>query len=163
VSSAQRVYLGLGGNLGDRQLNLRQAAAALPESVRIARASRVYETAPWGYTDQPNFLNQVLEVETSLSPLELLGELKKIEAGLGRQQTFRYGPRLIDIDILFYGSRVLDAPGLQIPHPRLAERAFVLAPLAELAPNLVHPTLRKSVADLLAQVDRSGVQVLDPQ
>jgi 2-amino-4-hydroxy-6-hydroxymethyldihydropteridine diphosphokinase len=154
-----RVYLGLGTNLGDRRQNLRDALAALPDSVRVLRVSRVYETAPWGYLDQPNFLNQVAEVETALSPLELLGEVKRIEQRLGRKQTFRYGPRQIDIDILLYGRQVITAPGLEVPHPRLAERAFVLVPLAELAPSYRHPLLLRTVSELLKDVDPSGVEV----
>jgi 2-amino-4-hydroxy-6-hydroxymethyldihydropteridine diphosphokinase len=153
-----RVYLGLGTNLGDRLHNLEAALAALPEGVHVRGLSRVYETAPWGYLDQPDFLNQVAEVETDLSPLDLLGELKRIEQHQGRQQTFRYGPRQIDIDILLYGRQVIDAPGVQIPHPRLAERAFVLVPLAELAPNLRHPVLQRTISDLLKDVDASGVE-----
>jgi 2-amino-4-hydroxy-6-hydroxymethyldihydropteridine diphosphokinase len=161
LSTAARVYLGIGTNLGDRLQNLQYALAALPESVRVVKASRIYETAPWGYLDQPNFLNQVVEVETSLTPLDLLGALKRIEQHLGRQQTFRYGPRQIDIDILLYGRQVIEAPGLQIPHPRFHERAFVLVPLAELAPGLRHPVLRRTVSDLLQEVDASGVKVFE--
>ncbi len=150
-------YLGLGSNLGDRLANLQAAAAALPPAARVLRASRVYETPPWGYAEQPAFLNQVLEIDTALPPLELLGVLKDIEASLGRTPTFRYGPRLIDLDILLYNSQALELPGLSIPHPRLSERAFVLVPLAELAPDLRHPVNGKSIQELLEAVDRSGV------
>ncbi len=153
------IYLGLGTNLGSRLENLEAARAAMPPQVTILRASRVYETPPWGYVDQPSFLNQVVEAQTRLSPRQLLIHLKSIEGHLGRVPTFQYGPRLIDIDILFYGSQVLNLDGLIIPHPRLAERAFVLAPLAELAPGLVHPHSGQTIRQLLAQIDTSGVEV----
>jgi dihydropteroate synthase/2-amino-4-hydroxy-6-hydroxymethyldihydropteridine diphosphokinase len=143
------IYLGLGTNLGDRDANLQAAREALPPQVKVLRASTVHETAPWGYADQPAFLNQVLECETELQPLELLAHLKAIEARLGRTPTFRFGPRLIDLDILFYGEAVVDTPILTIPHPRLHQRAFALAPLAELAPHLKHPRLGKTVQELL--------------
>jgi 2-amino-4-hydroxy-6-hydroxymethyldihydropteridine diphosphokinase len=157
---AHTVYLGLGSNLGDRLLNVKAAHPALAPYACIFAASPVYETAPWGYTDQPAFLNQVLGIETGLSPLELLAALKRVEVDLGRITSFRYGPRLIDLDILFYDDLVLETPGLVIPHPRLAERAFVLVPMADLAPDLRHPTLGKTVSELLAAVDASEVHFL---
>jgi 2-amino-4-hydroxy-6-hydroxymethyldihydropteridine diphosphokinase len=153
------VYLGLGSNLGERRAYLLAAAAALPPPVKVLRASSIYETEPWGYRDQPSFLNQVIEAETDLPPLELLAHLKQIEANLGRQPTFRYGPRLIDLDILFYGDQAIDLPGLTIPHPRLAERAFVLAPLAELAPALRHPLTGKTILELAANISLSGIKI----
>jgi len=121
--------------------------------------SPVYETEPWGYADQPPFLNMALCAATDLSPRDLLGRLKDIEATLGRIPSFRNGPRLIDLDILFYDDLVLDTPALVIPHPRLHERAFVLIPLAEIAPGLVHPALGLSVAQLVETVDRRGVSL----
>ncbi len=151
------VFIALGSNLGDRSANLRGAAAALPPGVRVLAESPIYETEPWGYADQPPFLNRVLRGETDLTPPGLLDHLKKIEASLGRVTTFRYGPRQIDLDILFYDNLLLETPPLVIPHPRLHERAFVLVPLADLAPTLVHPGLGLSVEQLLQSVDRRGV------
>jgi 2-amino-4-hydroxy-6-hydroxymethyldihydropteridine diphosphokinase len=153
------VYLALGANLGDRQANLQAALAALPPAVNVLERSSIYVTDPWGMTDQPDFLNMVIRGETELSPQDLLVRLKRLEKDLGRQPSIRYGPRLIDIDILFYADLVLESPGLIIPHPRLHERTFVLVPLAEIAPNLIHPVLHRPIHDLLEQVDRKGVEL----
>jgi 2-amino-4-hydroxy-6-hydroxymethyldihydropteridine diphosphokinase len=154
----ETVYLSLGTNLGDRSANLAAALAAIQEFARLEAISPVYQTAPWGYTEQPAFLNQVVKISTELAAAELLGRIKACEVELGRQPNFRYGPRLIDIDILVYGQLVLDSPSLVIPHPRLAERAFVLVPLADLAPDLSVPGLGRTVRDLLASLDRADVQ-----
>ncbi len=156
------VYLALGTNLGDRLANLRSAVAALPPMVSVRRESPVYETAPWGYTDQPKFLNQVIEAETRLAPLDLLDYLKGLETALGREATFQNGPRQIDIDILFYDHAVVRSERLDIPHPRMRGRAFVLAPLADLAPGLTHPLLNITVKDMLAETDAAGVQLYRP-
>jgi len=153
------VYLGLGSNLGERQSNLNAALAALPPAVRVLCSSSVYETEPWGYRDQPPFLNQVVEGDTGLAPLDLLAHLKQIEAALGRQPTFRYGPRLIDLDILLYGDQVVNLPGLTIPHPHLAERAFVLAPLAEIAPEVRHPQSGSTMRELASKIAMTGVKI----
>jgi 2-amino-4-hydroxy-6-hydroxymethyldihydropteridine diphosphokinase len=151
-------YIALGTNIGDRLKNLQTAIGAMPPEVTVKRVSTVYETAPWGVLDQPDFLNQVIEVETELAPAALLHHLKSIEARMGREQTVRYGPRRIDLDILFYDDLVLEQSGLRIPHPRLHERSFVLAPLADLAPHLRHPELGKTVQEMLARLDTSDVK-----
>ncbi len=151
-------FIALGSNLGDRRANLRAAVAALPPAVQVTACSPIYQTAPWGYTDQPDFLNQVVRGETNLSPRELLVFLKNLESSLGREKTFRYGPRQIDLDILFYADTIVAESDLQIPHPRLHERAFVLVPLADLAPDWVHPQLGCDVRTLLAGVDAREVE-----
>jgi 2-amino-4-hydroxy-6-hydroxymethyldihydropteridine diphosphokinase len=156
------IYLALGTNLGDRFANLQAAIAALPPAVRVRSRSPVYETLPWGLTSQPAFLNMVLKGETALAPVELLKHLKLLETELGRLPSVRWGPRRIDMDILFFDRLILDTPELTIPHPRLHERAFVLVPLADLAPSLVHPVLGKPVSQLLAAVDTTGVKRYEP-
>ena len=157
---AAPVYLSLGTNLGNRVDNLCIARQSLPPDVQIRKNSSIYITPPWGYEDQPDFLNQVLEVESKLAPVPLLSYLKEIEAEMGRLETFRYGPRLIDIDILFYASQVIQEEDLQIPHPRLQERAFVLVPLHEIAPDFVHPVLNETITALLTRIITDGVRRL---
>ena len=137
------IYLALGTNLGDRPANLRAALKALAPEVKVLSESKIYETPPWGYENQPAFLNMAIKAETSMEPQALLAYLKNLEADLGRAKTFRNGPRRIDLDILFYDFLVLDTPPLTIPHPHLQERAFVLVPLNDIASDLVHPVLRK--------------------
>ena len=152
------VYISLGSNLGDRVQNLKKALQALPENIRVLRVSGLYETDPWGYEEQPAFLNQAAEIKTDLPPVELLRVLKATEGLLGRKPNFRYGPRQIDMDILFYGSEIISLPELQIPHPDLQQRAFVLVPLAELIPDFLHPVLLRTVKQLLKTQGSEGVR-----
>lgn len=151
------VYLSLGSNLGNRLANLKRAVAALPPQMEVQAKSHVYETPPWGYEAQPKFLNQVIKVSTYLEPEPLLRHLKRLEVTLGREASLQYGPRLIDIDILFYDDLILDTPSLVIPHPRLHERGFVLLPLMDIAPDLVHPVKKLSVRELLAYCNVSDI------
>lgn len=151
------VYLALGSNLGNRLANIKNAILNFTPQLDVKKKSPVYETPPWGYADQPAFLNQVVMAETYLEPDDLLDHLKRLEVVLGREPTFQNGPRLIDIDILFYDDVVIDSPPLQIPHPRLHQRGFVLVPLNDISPELVHPTLRKSVGEMLLDVDRLNI------
>jgi 2-amino-4-hydroxy-6-hydroxymethyldihydropteridine diphosphokinase len=155
------VFLALGTNLGDRLANLQAAVAAIAPRVSILAQSHVYETPAWGYEDQPPFLNMVIKGETALAPEALLAYVKSLESELGRTPSFHWGPRLIDIDILFYDQLILHTADLTIPHPRLQERAFVLVPLADVAADLVHPVLGKTISQLLANVDRSGIELID--
>ena len=152
-----QIYLSLGTNLGDRLANLRNTLAALPPEVIVLGESKIYETPAWGFEDQPAFLNMAIKGKTELQPEPLLKHLKKLEARLGREPSFHWGPRLIDIDLLFYDEVVLDTPQLVIPHPRLYERAFVLVPLADIAPDLVHPILGKTICQLLEVMNKSGI------
>jgi len=155
------VYLSLGSNVGDRAKNLRDAIAALGNSgASVVRVSSVYETEPVDYLDQPWFLNCAVEAETELAALELLQAVRGIEAQMGSKKLIAKGPRLIDIDILLYGNEIIDTPELQVPHPRMHLRRFVLEPLAQIASNTQHPVLRLSISELLARTpDKSTVRV----
>lgn len=137
-----KAYLSIGGNLGDRKKNLVEVVRRLSENpqIELKKQSSIYETEPWGKLDQPNFWNQVLEIETDLSPLELLDICQQIENDLGRKRIVRWGPRTVDIDILSYDNRVWNDERLTIPHPRMEEREFVLAPLREIAPQFTLPS-----------------------
>jgi len=154
------VYLSLGSNVGNRAANLRAAIAALAEAgVRVLRESKIYETEPVDYLEQGWFLNCVVQGETGLSAMELLRGLRQIEARMGSVKAFAKGPRLIDLDILFYGDAVINTAELQVPHPRMAERRFVLVPLVEIAPQLRHPVSGASAEEMLQRTkDRSEVR-----
>jgi 2-amino-4-hydroxy-6-hydroxymethyldihydropteridine diphosphokinase len=158
------IYLSLGSNVGDRAANLERAIAALREAgVQVLRRSLLYETEPVDFLAQPWFLNCVVEAETSLPPPQLLDALQGIERAMGSKKLVRNGPRIIDLDILLYDASVVSAPGMEIPHPRMAGRRFVLVPLAELAPELPHPVLAATIAELLAAThDKSTVRIWHP-
>ncbi len=153
------VTVGLGSNLGDRLLQLSLAREVLRHTLDHIRCSPIYETAPWGVLDQPPFLNAVCQGTTTLQPDSLLNLLKQTEQQLGRVAARRWGPRAIDLDLLFYDELLLNTPTLTVPHPRLHERAFVLVPLADLAPTLVHPRMGATIAELRAGVDISDVKL----
>ncbi|MBE7470268.1 MAG: 2-amino-4-hydroxy-6-hydroxymethyldihydropteridine diphosphokinase [Anaerolineae bacterium] len=158
------IYLALGTNLGDRRANLTEALRLLTHKVNVAEISRLYETAPAYVLDQPAFLNMVVKGYTDLAPAELLAYLKELETQIGREKAARYGPRKIDLDILFYDDAVINIPPhLHIPHPRMVERAFVLRPLADIAPDFLHPILKQTVRELLAELppDEGILKVTD--
>lgn len=161
----EKVFIALGSNLGDRAVNCRKAVNLLSSTgeVKVVKESRLYETEPWGVLEQDTFINAVIEVATDLSPRELLGLLKSVELRMGRKETVRWGPRIIDLDILFYGDHIINEAGLKVPHPGVHERAFVLVPLSEIAPGFIHPVSKRSVAELAAGVDASGVKKMDRQ
>jgi 2-amino-4-hydroxy-6-hydroxymethyldihydropteridine diphosphokinase len=145
------VYLGLGSNLGDREAFISQAVEMLCQKIHILSVSSLYEAAPLGFTEQPSFLNAVLKANTAFSPRELLNFTQSIEKRLGRKRTQPWGPRTVDLDLLLYDSLVLEDPDLTIPHPRLHQRAFVLMPLCEIEPLLLHPVLKKPICLLLKE------------
>jgi len=150
-------YLALGSNLGNRLASLKNAISNLTPQMDVKKKSPVYETPPWGHTDQPQFLNQCVQVETYLEPENLLAHLKRLETVLGREPTFENGPRVIDIDILFYDDLILNTPPLVIPHPRMHTRGFVLVPLNDIAPDVIHPVLGKPISELLLDVERVNI------
>ena len=157
-----KVFLLIGGNMGDRLQNLRQAKQELEFTCGpVVNSSSVYETAAWGKTDQEAFLNQALELHTELPAQELIITILEVEEKLGRRRLEKFGPRIIDIDILFYNDAVIDEPNLSVPHPQLPYRRFALAPMNEIAPQLVHPVLQQTIAQLLEEcVDQLPVKLI---
>lgn len=153
------LFLATGSNLGDRQHNLHSALQAIRRIAEVEKISSIYETEPWGYTDQPAFLNQVIAATTPLSPFEVLNSIKSMEGEIGRTPTFRYGPRVIDIDILLYDDLIVDDDRLTLPHPRMTERAFVMVPLDEIAPQHLHPVFQQTIHDLLQNMDTSSASL----
>ncbi len=157
----KNAFLALGSNIGDREANLRDAVDRLAsDEIHVLRRSSLYETAPQELLDQPWFLNAVVEIETSLFPMQLLKRAREIERQMGRRRVTPRGPRNIDIDILFYGRAVIASAELEVPHPRLAQRRFVLEPLAEIAPDLRHPLIGKTASEMLAGLEPQGVRRL---
>lgn len=151
-------YIGLGSNLGDRSKNLSRAVKRLSRIGMVDAVSAIYETRPWGVAmHQPRYLNQVAAVSTTLDPLDVVAELLGIEHSFGRSRQEKNASRTLDLDLLLHGETVLHASGVAVPHPRLHERAFVLVPLAEICPDVIHPVLKKTIAELAGESDRSGI------
>ena len=150
------VAVGLGSNISDRRANIARAVDAVRRISTSVKVSSTYETTPAGWESQPQFLNAACVAWTRMDPFELWDSLRRTQAAVSGERAFVNGPRVLDIDVLLWGDAVIDAPGLAIPHPRLADREFVLRPLAEIAPGLLHPVLKASVLDLLTRIPRSG-------
>lgn len=157
-----QICISLGSNIGDRENFIKSAIELLKMKVEIQKISSLYETAPWGKTKQPNFLNICLLGETDLKPAELLEFIHETETHVGRTPSFKWGPREIDIDILFYDHQIINTEGLTIPHPHLAERAFVLVPLADIVPKYKHPVLKKTIHQLADEIDTTGINPYNP-
>ena len=158
----ETVYISIGSNLGNREKSCRLAIEGISEFAKVSAVSSMYETEPVGYEEQPIFINCAIEIETDLSPHKLLDKLHSIENRLGRVREIKWGPRIIDLDIIFYGNEVVNDPDLTIPHPEAHKRRFVLEPLDEIAPTLEHPVLRQSIRELLASLrDHHKVEKLE--
>lgn len=152
-----RAYLSIGSNLGDRINYLKKALVKLKQNnIQIIKSSNIIETEPYGYKEQGKFLNMAVEIDSDLEPFELMKLISKIESELGRIRTKRWGPRVIDIDIIFYDSLIINEPDLKIPHPDMQNRFFVLKPLQEIAPDFVHPVLKKTITELLENLNSEG-------
>ncbi|MEC4685892.1 MAG: 2-amino-4-hydroxy-6-hydroxymethyldihydropteridine diphosphokinase [Nitrospirota bacterium] len=147
------IYMGIGSNLGDREGACLKALEELEKrGIKVTKKSSQYETEPWGVKNQPKFINMAAEADTDLTPGEVLRVIQEIEKNLGRKETLRWGPRTVDIDILLYDALIVDEPDLRIPHPHMHERDFVLKPLSEIAPEAIHPLLKKTVREMLSEV-----------
>ncbi|MHB1483612.1 MAG: 2-amino-4-hydroxy-6-hydroxymethyldihydropteridine diphosphokinase [Saccharofermentanales bacterium] len=159
----ETAYIGLGSNMGDRISQLANALSLLKMTagVKVVKVSPFYETKPVGYADQPYFLNCAAEIQATLSPFELLQVCQSIEKKLKRVRKIRWGPRTVDLDILFYGDKVIDDEILKIPHPRIQERGFVLKPLMDIAPGLIHPVLKATISELYAKFAESTDEAKD--
>lgn len=151
------VYLALGTNLGNRAANLKAAIDSLEPQMHVLKKSPIYETPPWGYEDQAAFLNMAIKADTYVEPLPLLKHLKRLEIVLGRVPSVQNGPRLIDIDLLFYDDRIVFTEGIIVPHPRLHERGFVLVPMNDIAPDFIHPVLKKTIRELFLLCNTNGI------
>ena len=162
MSEKKRAIIGMGSNIGDRRANFDIALALLEkeDGIRILQFSELYMTAPVGYLDQDWFLNSAIEIETTLLPIELLKTVKQLESVLGRDfEGPRFGPRILDLDILLYGDEIIQLPELEIPHPRLCERRFVLAPVCDIVPQQMHPILDKTMRELFEELPAKGQEV----
>ncbi|MCL4872943.1 2-amino-4-hydroxy-6-hydroxymethyldihydropteridine diphosphokinase [bacterium] len=159
----EKIFIALGSNLGKRESNIREAIRLAEKGggLVVVKVSPLYESEPWGQEDQPRFVNAVMEARSGLSPGELLQYLKGIEAGMGRREAERWGPRLIDLDIIFYGSRVVRDERIEVPHPHAKERAFVMVPLSEIAPGFIDPLSGASVSELAARLGKEGLRRLE--
>ncbi len=154
----RNIYLGLGSNIGNRFENIKSAILKLVSFSNLELCSSVWETSPWGFVSQPTFLNCVVRIESLLSSLDLLKEILRIEIELGRKKTQKFGPRSIDIDILFCNGKIINTTKLIIPHPRLHKRKFALLPLNEIAPDFVHPILKKTVNEMLCLIEQFSIE-----
>ena len=150
-------YIGIGSNLGNREENCQKAIALLiKKNIKITKRSSLYEIEPWGVKEQPRFINMAVEIETNLEPAELLKVIKEIENSMGRRKGIRWGPRVIDLDVLLYDDLILKTGELEIPHPAIKDREFVLKPLSEIAPDKIHPIFKKSIKTLLIELLESS-------